>query len=164
MEKIIEWSGCKKLELLYREIKDGSNSKILHNKSNNKGPTICLYKNEKWNIFGGYASIWWTSDGKSHSASESFIFTLTNIYGIQPSKFANSDINNSVFHWNDFGPTFYNDICIYKDFLNENDSVFSNFPNYYEDTTGKKYSIFTGNNNSKKYFKVKEIEVFRAYK
>ena len=64
------------------------------------------------------------------------------------------------------GPTFYNDICIYKDFLNENenDSAFSSFPNYYEDTTGKKFSIFTGNNNSINYFKVKEIEVFKVYK
>ena len=65
------------------------------------------------------------------------------------------------------GPTFYDDICIYEDFLNknENDSAYSSFPNYYEDTSVKKNSIFTGNNsNSKNYFKIKEIEVFKVYK
>ena len=35
------------MELLYRGSRDGTTSNIFHNKCDNKGPTICLYKNEK---------------------------------------------------------------------------------------------------------------------
>ena len=165
LEKIIEWSGCQKCELLYKGTEDGSDSRIFHNKCNNKGPTICLYKNEKGNIFGGYTSLSWTSEGGDHSAPESFIFTLTNIYEIQPTKFVNSSTNNNVYHNKDYGPTFHNDICIYKDFKKENRSAYSTFPESYKDTTNKGNSIFTGNsNNSETDFIIKEIEVFKVYK
>ena len=55
--KLYEWTGYKNMELLYRGTRDGSDSQIFHNKCDNKGPTICLCKNEKDNIFGGYAYI-----------------------------------------------------------------------------------------------------------
>ena len=165
LEKIIEWSGCQKFELLYRGTKDGSDSSIFHAKCDNKGPTICLYKNEKGNIFGGYTSLSWTNEGYHKPAPESFIFTMTNIYEIQPTKFSNSDTENSVFHHKDYGPTFCNDICIYKDFKKENRSAYSTFPESYKDTTNKGNSIFTGNsNNSETDFIIKEIEVFKVYK
>ena len=44
IEKIIEWTGCKCFELLYRGSRDGSKSTVFHNKCDNQGPTICLYK------------------------------------------------------------------------------------------------------------------------
>ena len=68
LEKIYEWTGYKKMELLYRGTRDGSESTIFHNKCDNKGPTICLCQNEKDNIFGGYASISWESSGGNKSA------------------------------------------------------------------------------------------------
>ena len=165
--KIIEWTGCKKFELLYRGTKDGSKSEIFHNKCDNKGPTVCLYKSEKGNIFGGYASISWTNEGNYKAAPESFIFTLTNNCDIQPTKFNNSKVDKSVFHRKDLGPTFYDDICIYEDFLSEKkeQSAWSSFPLYYNDSTGKGALIFTGeNNNNSHYFKIKEIEVFKVSK
>ena len=80
-KKIFEWLGYKELKLLYRGSEDGVISKIFHDKSDNKVSTVCLYENENRNIFEGYASISWTNDGNSKKpASESFIFTITNIY------------------------------------------------------------------------------------
>lgn len=40
--------------LLYRGTKDGTTSYKFHEKCDDQGPTICLYKNEKGHIFGGY--------------------------------------------------------------------------------------------------------------
>ena len=56
LKKIYEWSGYTKMKLLYRGSRDGTKAKDFHNKCDNIAPTICLYKNEKGNIFGGYTS------------------------------------------------------------------------------------------------------------
>ena len=166
IKKIIEWTGYRNFELLYRGTKDGSKSEIFHNKCDNKGPTLCLYKNVKGNIFGGYASVSWKKEGDSLSAAESFIFTLTNICNIPPTKFNPKVNEKNLYHRKDLGPTFYNDICIYEDFLrtNSHDSAWSSFPAYYIDTTGKGQVIFTGNDNKENYFNIKEIEVFKVIK
>ena len=89
LEKIYEWSGYKGMELIYRGSRDGSGSNIFHNKCDNQGPTICLFKNENDHIFGGYASISWTSNGSYYAANGSFLFTLTNIHGTAPTKYPN---------------------------------------------------------------------------
>ena len=160
IEKIIEWCGNKKYELLYRGSRDGSKSSIFHDKCDNKGPTLCLYKNEKGNIFGGYASISWTRDNGTSSDSKSFIFTLTNIHGIGPTKF-NSNSSKNVHHKPDYGPSFgehSSDISIFDNYLEKESE--SRFPEQYSDSTGKGKSIFTGNENSGN-FKVKEIEVYK---
>ena len=79
LQKIYEWCGYKKMELLYRATRDGPTSDIFHRKCDNQGATICLYKNDK-SIFGGYSSISWTNSGGSKPAPNSFLFTLLNIY------------------------------------------------------------------------------------
>ena len=68
LNKIYGWSGFKNIELLYRWIRDGTTSLAFHEKCEQKGPTIYLYKNDKGNIFGGYASISWTGKGGYISA------------------------------------------------------------------------------------------------
>ena len=42
------------MELLYRGTRDGMNSKNFHEKCDEKGPTITLFRNDKGNLFGGY--------------------------------------------------------------------------------------------------------------
>ena len=164
LEKIYEWCGYTKYELLYRGTRDGSKSSVFHEKCDDKGPTLCLYKNEKNNIFGGYASISWKKEGKTKSAKDSFIFTLTNSYGIEPTKFINKNTDKSVRHSKDYGPSFgeqNSDISVYSDFF-EKDSE-SRFPEQYNDTTGMGKSLFTGKENTdEKLFKIKEIEVFKV--
>ena len=159
LNKIYEWSGGKNIELLYRGTRDGMSGNTFHNKCNNKGATITLIKNDKGNIFGGYTSISWTSYGNYRSASDSFIFTLTNIYGISPTKFSNSNTSCSIYDYSGYGPIFGagHDIYIYFS------SNSSNFPNSYQDTLGKGKSIFSGDNNSGN-FNLKEIEVFKLIK
>ena len=117
LQKIYDWCGYKDIDLIYRGARDGSTSDIFHTKCDNQGPTICLYKNDKGNIFGGFSSISWTNSGKYHSAPDSFIFTLTNINNIHPTKFILTDIKQAVFHDQNEGPTFgYGEIEISKDF------------------------------------------------
>ena len=53
-------------------------------------------KKKKGYIFGGDASINWTYEGNYQFASECFIFTLTNLYNTQPSKFS-TQIQNKEF-------------------------------------------------------------------
>jgi len=164
--KLLEWSGYKKIELIYRGTRDGDLSKNFHEKCDNQGPTITLIKNEKGNIFGGFSSVSWTSLGKWKQAPNSFLFTLTNIYGINPTKFQlkNNNDSNAIFGHSSYGAFFGNgnDLYICNNFFNNNSDIY--FPGTYQDSTGKGRSIFTGDsNNSNAYFKIKEIEVFKLY-
>jgi len=137
-------------------------------KCDNQGPTICLCKNEKGNIFGGYASISWTSpsSGIYKSGDGCFLFTLTNIYGIEPTKFPNTNQNNAVYHNKSYGPTFGSarNLRICGDYLNGTESYarIGGSHNDYQDVLGKGNSVFTGDINTE-YFKLKELEVFKIY-
>jgi len=165
IKKLNEWTGYKKMELIYRGTRDDMTSKVFHNKCDNKGESITLIKNEKGNIFGGYASIPWTNDGDYYSAPESFIFTLSNIYNNEPTKFPSKNDQKEVKHDPSDGPRFGKgaDLRVYGDIL-KNDGL-SNFPDTYQDILGKGKSIFTGDsNNSNNKFKIKEIEVFKIFK
>ena len=156
LEKIYEWSGYKKMELLYRGTRDGKSCNDFHNKCDNKGPTICLYKSEKGYIFGGYSPISWKSSGNWQELNDSFIFTLTNIYD-KPTKFPHIEGEDSVNHDSNNGPTF-DDFYIYDNFECE-----LKFPRGHKDVLGKGRSIFNGDNNTEKFY-LKEIEVFKLFK
>ena len=164
--KLLEWSGYKKMKLLFRGTRDGMNAQSFHNKCDNNGETITLIQNDKGNIFGGYASIPWTNNSGSYfSAPDSFIFTLTNIHNTEPTKFINKKDGHEVCHNRFYGPLFGSecDIYISEDFIKGETK--STFPSSYIDALGKGKSIFTGDaNNSNNKFKIKEIEVFRLIK
>ena len=153
------------MELIFRGSRDGMTADNFHNKCDNNGKTITLIKNDKGNIFGGYASIPWTNHSGSYfSAPDSFIFTLTNMYKIEPTKFPNKNDGKEVCHNRDYGPLFGDncDIYISRDFLNGD--THTTFPSSYQDVLGKGKSIFTGDkNNNNQKFKIKEIEVFKIF-
>ena len=162
LNKLYEWTGYKEMELIYRGTRDGSGSNIFHNKCDNKGPNIRLIKNDKGNIFGGYSSISWTSDNNNHSANDSFLFTLTNIYGTSPTKYPNTQKRDcAVYHYSKNGPIFGSgfDLCISDNYLNNNNS-YSSLAGAYPDVLGKGNSIFSGHVNTNK-IKIKELEVFK---
>ena len=161
LKKLKKWCKFKEMELIYRGSRDG---KDFHKKCNNKGETITLIKNEKGNIFGGYASIPWTSEGGFYSAPESFLFTLTNIHGTEPTKFPSKNDQSEVYHDFFWGPIFgIKDLGIKLDFIK--DGGLSGFPYTYQDILGKGKSIFTGDvNNNNDQFKLKEIEIFKILK
>ena len=97
LNKIFEWCGTKSMHLLYRGTRDGMTSNNFHNKCDNKGKTLCLCLNNKGNIFGGYSSIPWTNNGGDKTANDCFLFTLTNIYNTEPTKFP-YEKSRSVYH------------------------------------------------------------------
>ena len=107
------------MELIYRGTRDGSSSNDFHNKCDNKGESIILIKNDKDNIFGGYTSYPWGKDDNYHSSPDSFLFTLTNIYNINPTKFPSKNDQKEVYHRSDLGPVFGGgtDLGLYNDFL-----------------------------------------------
>ena len=160
-KKLDEWTESKSMELIFRGTRDGLSNSAFHNKCDNKGETITLIKNENGDIFGGYASISWTSgNGKYHSAPESFLFTLVNSYNTEPTKFPSKNDEKEVYHNSGNGPIFgagY-DLGVYGDIQNK--GGWSYFPNTYEDVLGKGKLIFS-NDSNKGSFKIKEIEVFK---
>ena len=149
------------MELIFRGSKDGMNSNSFHNKCDNKGPTYVIMKNDKGNIFGGFALISWQSDGCYKNTPDCFIFTLTNIYNTEPTKFPSNNSGNNVYHGGSYGPLFgYEcDFYIRYDFSNSD----SYFPKSYNDVLGKGKSIFTGDPNNTK-LNIKEIEIFKLTK
>ena len=131
-----------------------------HNKCDNKGKTICLFLNDKDNIFGGYSSIPWTYNGGNKTSNDCFLFTLTNIYNTEPTKFPYVK-GRSVYHGSAYGPYFcVDDLCNYTSFGNNSNQT--GFPYSYQDVLGKGKSIFTGDfNGDDRNFKFKEIEIFK---
>ena len=102
-----------------------------HNKCDNKGKTITLIKNEKGNIFGGYSSISLASlNDEYHSVLDSFLFTLTNIYNTQPTKFVSKNDQKEIKLNKGYGPAFGSghDLGINADILN--DGGWTSFSNY----------------------------------
>jgi len=102
LEEICKWYECKNLELLFRGTKDGITANDFHNKCDNQGPTVSLIKNDKDHIFGGYASISWTRIEGNKNAPKSFLFTLSNMYNTQPTKFPSQNNGNEVCHEKNF--------------------------------------------------------------
>ena len=162
LQKLYEWTGYNNIELLYRGTKDGQGSNIFHQKCDNQGPTISLCKNEKGNIFGGYASISWTSNGGYQTANGSFLFTLTNIYNTAPTKYPNTqNYSHAVNHNSNRGPTFggNHDLYICNNPF-DNNSSYCSLGYSYPDVLGKGNSVFSGDANTNN-FKLKEIEVLK---
>ena len=143
------------------------NNKSFYNKCSNKGPTITLIKNEKDNIFGGYASIPWIlgNNDKDYSAPDSFIFTLTNMFNIGPTKFPSKNDGREIRCYLNYGPLFGTgtDLGLYANF--SQNGGWTNQLETFPDILGKGRSIFTGDsNNSNQNFKIKEVEVFQLLK
>ena len=156
--KIYEWSGAKNLELLYRGSRDGMYSKNFHEKCDDKGATITLFRNDKGNIFGGYLPISWKNTGGYQNENRCFIFTLTNIYNIPPTKFVSKNNGNEVYFGIGYGPCFY-DTWNLDDLKNKSEAYFGS---KYQDTTGKGNSVLTGNtNNNERKISMDEVEVFK---
>lgn len=166
LSKLTEWLGTENFELLYRGTRDGFDASDFHWKCDSQGKTLTLIKNTCGHIFGGYASIPWRrpSFGANKRAPGSFLFTLTNMYGVGPTRFPlkNERDGGAVHHEITYGPVFgdCNDLIVKSD-CNVNYNSFTNFPTSYKDSTWKGFSIFTSDTESN-HFQVQEIEVFRV--
>ena len=169
VQQLKEWIGFQKIELLFRASRDGLTHKNFYEKCNEQGPTIVLIKNQKGNIFGGYASVSWNNKNKNidnYYAPGSFLFSLTNIHNTNPAKFPSSG-NYAIRNHIDFGPAFGGgvDLGIQEDLNNICGKGFAYFPHTFADTLGYRKSVFTGNSdNNNVIFEIKEVEVFKVFK
>ena len=161
--------------LLYRGSRDGFEAKTFHEKCDIKGETLTIIESKDNFIFGGYTEINWDSTvwngkvGENNNArrdgkGNEFIFTLKNPYKIKPAKYniKKSWLNHSICCDVRLGPIFgCNDIRIENN-CNINNNRFTYYDFHkgefcFEDTTGYKRLLFTGNPT----FLVNEIEVFK---
>ena len=155
------------MELIYRGSRDGTTANIFHNKCDNQGPMIILFKNGKGNIFGGYCPISWNSNEGWKSVPEAFIFTLTNIYNIEPTKFKRTKDEHGIYFNSNYGPWFgdSSNIGFFSDYSKNNCSSYFGVYVSYEDTLGKGNTIFTGDlKKNNVNFIINEVEGFKLLK
>ena len=92
-----------KFEPIFTSSIDGDEAYKFHKFCNGKGPTITLCKGENGHIFGGYLTVPFSSDDKSHYDDKAFLFSLTN-----NKKFLIKEKEKVVCHPNFWGPFFGN--------------------------------------------------------
>lgn len=111
-------------------------------------------------LFGGYASVAWTSIDGYQNDTKAFLFTLANPYNIEPTKYQidPSKAGYAVKQDPADGPRFNggDDLRLYAN-SNSNNSSFTAFPHTYIDTTKMGNNTFTGARN----FTTSDIEVFK---
>ena len=169
VQQLKEWIGFQKIELLFRASRDGLTHKNFYEKCNEQGPTIVLIKNQKGNIFGGYASVSWNNKNKNidhYYAPDSFLFSLTNIHNTNPAKFPSTG-NYEIRNYISCGPAFGmgTDLGVQEDLNNICGRVWGHFPLTFQDTLGFGKSVFTGNaDNNNVIFEIIEVEVFKVFK
>lgn len=165
-QKLSEWCGTYNFELLYRGSRDGFGASTFHKRCDHQGKTLTIVKNSSGHIFGGFATIPWRNPStyEFKQAPGSFLFTLTNMHGTQPTKIIlkSEKAENAVCHNNSHGPAFGggHDLRISSE-CNTNQDSYANFPFAYSDATGRGSSIFSSNESTYN-FQVREIEVFKV--
>ncbi len=63
--------------MLYRGSDHGWTAKDFHDRCDNKGPTISLFKVKDGDVIGGYSKAQWSSDGKHVGDSDAMLFNLS---------------------------------------------------------------------------------------
>jgi len=155
------WTGgIKEWKLIYKGSVHGFASAEFHKRCDTQAHTITVILSANGFVFGGYTDLDWapaSTAGGFKSSTESFLFTLRNPFGIQPTKYILKSPQYAIYCEDQFGPTFGNgfDMNVFSD-SNLSSRSYFNFPYTYEDSTGRGFSTFTGSSN----FQTEEIEVF----
>ena len=153
---------------IYDTKKDGFKAKTFHNKCDNKGPTLCIIKNNHKYIFGGYTSKSWKSP-KEHGntwCNDRYAF----IYGIKP-KFFISTVNfhrtsRATAHNKDYCMIFgYYEICICNDSNDESKiNSSASYENIYQFTHDCPLTAPKQKPKKNEFFQVTQLEVFQVLK
>ncbi len=184
-----EWLGDSvKWKLLYRASEHEYRSYSFHKYCDDKGPTFVVIKSSGGWIFGGYTSQSWkyyiTDQFHPHDKIDykSFIFTLKNPHGLNPTRFmmrddreySQSKNNLSEYihdytsnHIDTYGPIFTdnsrNGIWI-NDYCNEKNTCHVLNSGYHGFMCHPKYEsslyVNTGSNEETNYFSVIDYEVY----
>ena len=100
---IIDCLGKKNLEIekLYKMSRDGDKA-IFHQKCDNKGPTLCLFKIKDKDIrYGGFTSVSWDTTSGEKRDEYAFIFSFN-----KKKMFKTQSYNKSIYCSSDYGPFF----------------------------------------------------------
>ncbi|KAK8808463.1 hypothetical protein WA158_008364 [Blastocystis sp. Blastoise] len=147
------WLGRDKTwKLIFHAAKDGFVSGIFHQKCDNKGETVTIFKSHNNGmdcLFGGYTSLSWNGDNMHHRDPDSFIFTLKNMHDIPPTKYSCVYPDKAIFQGSHLGPSFgadYNNLGVsgLKDALGYMYSTFNREHAIYGDLSGYGNGLFTG--------------------
>ncbi|CDW86077.1 UNKNOWN [Stylonychia lemnae] len=142
-----------KFNLIYKGLRDGFQSQKFHELCNDKGPTICFIMNWTGNVFGGFTSIDWKSEGGYKPDKEAFLFSLTD----QELLFQRDNEVNAVNHGSNFSWSQGSgkDLHICDNCNNQSQSISQSF-SYFNKIQGQYSTYLTGNT----HFKVLDIEVY----
>ena len=148
-----------KLHLLYRGSEHNFECSKFHQLCDGKGKTLVLIRSKTKNLFGGYATAAWHSNGSYSPAPRSFLFSLDKqtqqpIYRYE---------GNAIYGSSSYGPIFGygNDLRLYSN-CHANTSSYSNLgstyslPNNISPNTNEAKSYLAGSTQ----FQVEEYEVF----
>jgi len=103
----IDTSKSLKFELIFTASINGVSCDDFHKYCNGKGPTVTIVKGKNGHIFGGYVTVPFSSDCKSHYDDKAFLFSLTNM-----KKFPIKIKKQAVCHYSNWGPYIgYKDKC-----------------------------------------------------
>ena len=111
-----------KLNKIFDSIKDGLTVRSFHNKCDDKGPTICLFKNEDNYIFGGYTSVSWSSHHNFNGYCDdehAFIFQIKPQLFI--AKIKENHTKHAIYNYVAFGPVFGKNGDIWMNYINKDD-------------------------------------------
>ena len=97
-----------KFDLIFKASINGDKSEIFHKICDGKAPTVTIVKSKNGYIFGGYLTVPFSSDRKSHSDNKAFLFSLTNL-----KTFKIIEVDHAVHHYDKgWGPYIgYKDSC-----------------------------------------------------
>ena len=143
-----------KLNRIYDANMDGFSVGTFHAKCDNKGPTLCIIKNQKDYIFGGYTKVSWNNPKKYEykQDSDAFLYNFYPIYRVFPVKSIGSD--HAVRHSYKYGLSFGNgsDLIIY-----DNSNIYGG-----SNSVPRAYNFISKQITGIGSFKVKQIEVFKV--
>lgn len=154
-------SACHTYSLIYRASRDGWAASNFHSCCDRKGPTVTVIKCGNY-IFGGYTEQYWEalSSGTYKKAPASFLFSLVNPNGLQPSMMSliQGKEGSAIHCYSSYGPTFGDgpDLRIVN--APNSNSCSASLNNTYQLPTGQNAGTFLTGNSS---FTLSEMEVFR---
>eukprot|EP01022_Parablepharisma_sp_SALTPOND_P012382 TRINITY_DN1589_c0_g1_i1.p1 TRINITY_DN1589_c0_g1~~TRINITY_DN1589_c0_g1_i1.p1 ORF type:complete len:596 (-),score=52.56 TRINITY_DN1589_c0_g1_i1:302-2089(-) len=146
-----------KLELLYRGSRDGFRASVFHSKCNNMGPTISVIMSHTGEIFGGYASVSFTSSGNYVADASAFLFSVSKKVKcpVNPSYVGNAVYDNGSCLMG-FGG---NQDLLISDNCNQSNSSHANSQTYFQYPAVANYQTFLAGSYN---FSVHEVEVFQV--
>ena len=145
-------SGIMSTELLYTCDHYTKNAEEFHSSCDGKKGTLVVVRCTKGNVFGGYTTESWC--GKDNDKKDDgFLFSLVNPEGVMPAKYEKKKGLEGIIPEKDYGPYFWDDMCLWDKYGNS----YVEFPENYEDTTGRGYGdTFTND----VFFKIDLLEVW----